>query len=73
MTEQPAVPLTGKLSVQIEQFPAHPIGRQTCFVWTKKDGSRVIFGCDTQENCQQTLAHWQQRARIAEQNGWETL
>lgn len=63
----------GKMSVQIENFPNHPPGRQFCFVWTKPDGTRVIFGCDTQENCQRMLPHWQSRAGDAERNGKDSL
>lgn len=49
---------SGNARVTIEHFANHPVGRQYCFVLTKPDGSKVTFGCDTQENCERMLPHW---------------
>lgn len=58
----------------IQQFPENAPNRQFCFVWTrKKDGVKVRFGCDTQENCARMLEHFKDRAREADDKGLETM
>ena len=61
-------------NLAIVHFSENPDGRQYCFVWTrKKDGVAIRFGCDTQENCQKMLTHYQDRAREADAKGQETM
>jgi len=61
------------MPVQIEHFPDNPAHQQHCFVCTRPDGSRVVFGCDSEENCNSRLHYWQTRAHTAEKNGWKDL
>jgi hypothetical protein len=62
------------MALAIEQFLTNPADRQFCFVWTRqKDNVRVVFGCDTKENCEKQLTHYSDRAHLADKNGWESM
>lgn len=62
------------MPLAIQEFPEHPVDRRHCFVWTRaKDGVVIRFGCDTAENCEKMLPHFQARADAADQNGKDEM
>jgi hypothetical protein len=62
------------MPVVVEAFPDQGSQRTHCLVWTRpSDGARIVFGCDTEENCATALPLYAARAQRAEDNGWDDL
>lgn len=62
------------MPVAIEEFSEQTNQRTFCLVWTRpRDGARIVFGCDSKENCETALPQYAARAARAEENDWDNL